>query len=59
MYVTISSQMNLIMNALNKSKLFFFSSSKELTFSLLLTKLEAFMDSADQDQTAQNVHSDL
>ena len=30
-----------------------------LTFSLLLTTQEAFVDSVDQDQTAQNVQSDL
>ena len=32
---------------------------KFLTLSLLLTIQEAFVDSADQDQTAQNVQSDL
>ena len=32
---------------------------KELTFSLPMTTQEAFVDSVDQDQTAQNVQSDL
>ena len=32
---------------------------KLLTLSLLLTTQEAFVDSVDQDQTAQNVQSDL
>ena len=31
----------------------------DLTLSLLLTKQEAFVDSVDQDQTAQMVQSDL
>ena len=33
--------------------------SETLTFSLLMTTQEAFVDSVDQDQTAQNVQSDL
>ena len=35
------------------------SSDKQLTLSLLMTAQEAFVDSADHDQTAQNVQSDL
>ena len=32
---------------------------RPLTLSLLMTTLKTFVESADQDQTAQNVQSDL
>ena len=37
----------------------FVSGSRELTLSLLLTTLAAFLDNVDQDQTAQSMESDL
>ena len=36
-----------------------YSFLKKLTLYLLLTTQEAFVDSVDQDQTVQNVQSDL
>ena len=46
--------------SLAKSKPFYlFQSANVFTLSLLMTTQEAFVDSVDQDQTAQNVQSDL
>ena len=45
--------------AFNLEKSRFFICHKEFTLSLLLTKQEAFVDSINQEQTAQNMQSDL
>ena len=37
----------------------FLSTDKKLTLSSLMMTQEAFVDNVDQDQTAQNVQSDL
>ena len=46
-------------NAINVDKSKIVSSGTELTLSILMTTQEAFVDSVDQDQTVQNVQSDL
>ena len=46
-------------NAFNLDKGKILLTGEALILSLLMTTIEAFVDSVDQDQTAQNMQSDL
>ena len=55
----ISRNFSLLLNTMHVKGQVYIMILALLTFSLLMTAQEAFVDSIDQDQTARNVQSDL